>query len=74
MADLELCAEAPRHRWRLGSYEFERYPRSQTGPGSRGRWGCCYRNMRGVGNCRTPFGAFLALRRWMREPNRPVEA
>jgi len=41
-------------------------------PPPRGRWGCCYRNMRGAGNCRTPLGAFFALRRWMRQPVTPA--
>jgi hypothetical protein len=66
-------AEGPRKRWHLGAYEFTRYARTQTGPGWRGRWGCCYRNSRGAANCRSPFTAFIALRRSMRVPARPVE-
>ena len=65
-AETELqCAAGPRNHWRIGSYEFERYARDQGAPGSR-RWGCCWRNSRGVENCRSPLGAFLALRRVLR--------
>jgi hypothetical protein len=65
------CAPGPRSRWVIGSYAFERWARTQEGPGSRGRWGCCCRNSRGVSNCRTPLAAFLSLRRWMRQPDAP---
>jgi hypothetical protein len=67
------CAPGPRSRWRIGPYEFERWPRAEDGPASAGRWGCCYRNSRGVGNCRSPLGAFLALRRRLREPSPPPQ-
>jgi hypothetical protein len=53
----------PRSRWRIGQWEFRRYARAEHGPGSRGRWGCTWRNSRGIGNCRTPLGAYLGLRR-----------
>jgi hypothetical protein len=66
------CAESPRYRWRVGPYEFQRYARSQDGPGSRGRWGCNSRG-RGVANYRTPIGAFFAMLRWQKVPARPVE-
>ena len=59
------CEPGAKNRWRIGSYEFERW--------SRGRWGCCYRNDRGVANCRSPVAAFFALRRWLREPSVPCE-
>jgi hypothetical protein len=47
--------------WQIGGFRFERYPRDITG---RGRWGCCWDNMIGVANHRTPAGAFLAVRRF----------
>lgn len=63
MADTELrCAAAPRHRWRIGRYQLAF---------DHGRWdlndGC-----KGVGNHRTPIGAWFALRRWQRTPSRPA--
>lgn len=36
----------------------------------RGRWGMSD-GSKGVGGCRTPFGAWLALRRWQRTPTPP---
>jgi hypothetical protein len=66
-----LCAAGPRNRWRTGSYAFERWPRAESGPGSGGRWGCCYRSSRGVANYRSPLGAFLGLRRELRKPPAP---
>jgi hypothetical protein len=53
-------------RLTIGSYTFERIPRADHGPGSHGRWGCSWRNKIGVGNCRTPFGAFVKLRLFLR--------
>jgi hypothetical protein len=54
-------------RYRLGKFTFEHQPN--------GRWGVSD-GMLGVGGHRTPLGAYLALRRWRRDPAscRPVEA
>jgi hypothetical protein len=37
-----------------------------------GRWGVSD-GMLGVSNRRTPLGAYLALRRWRKVPNRPIK-
>jgi hypothetical protein len=61
--EAEHCAAAPRHRWQIGRYRLEY---------DSGRWGLSDR-CKGVGNCRTPLGAWLALRRWQRVKTEPVE-
>lgn len=63
---LEPLIGAVGKRWRIGPYEFGRMPRAASGPGSRGRWGCCWRNQLGTAQYRSPLGAFLGLRRAMR--------
>ena len=64
MAETELhCAAAPRHRWHIGRYRIEY---------ERGKWGISD-GCKGVGNYRTPIGAWLALRRWQRTPTQPAE-
>jgi hypothetical protein len=56
------CGAAPRHRWRIGRYEIDY---------EHGRWGMSD-GCKGAGQCRTPWGAWLALRRWQRTPSQPV--
>lgn len=64
MAETELhCAAASRHRWRIGRYQIEY---------DHGRWGL-NDDCKGVAECRSPLGAWLALRRWQRTPSQPVE-
>jgi len=54
-------------RWTVGEYTLEWW-----GPESAPkRWGLSAHG-KGVQGCRTPFGAFLALRRWRRVPNQPI--
>jgi hypothetical protein len=64
MAETELhCAAAPRHRWRIGRYQVEY---------ERGKWGISD-GCKGVGGHKTPWRAWLALRRWQRTPSGPVD-
>jgi hypothetical protein len=63
MAETELPCAAPRHRWRIGRYQVEY---------DHGKWGL-NDGCKGVGNCHTLIGAWLALRRWQRTPSGPVE-
>lgn len=67
-ADLAEASEAllpsvgsHRKSWTIAGYEFTRTR------GTRRPWGCG-KLMRGVAGARTPVGAFIALRRWEREP------
>lgn len=68
---LENCAAAP-PSWQLGRHRFERMPKAEAGPGSRGRWGVSNGRL-GVSNYRTPVGAYLALRRFARQPAGPCD-
>lgn len=62
MSEIEfLPVQGPRHRWTVGAYTFALYT---TGP-QRWRWECSAYG-RGVGGHRTPVGACIALRRWLR--------
>jgi hypothetical protein len=63
----DLPCKAPDHRWTLFGYTFSVYT---SGP-QRWRWEASAHG-RGVGGHRTPLGAFLHLRRWMKEPARPA--
>jgi hypothetical protein len=49
----------------IGRYSFTRL-RSRNGH----RWECSD-GMRAVGGCRTPWGAFIAQRRWSKVPASP---
>jgi hypothetical protein len=49
--------------WQIGRYRFSRWSRAVTG--GRARWGASA-DGKGVANYRTPLGAFIALRRFMR--------
>lgn len=52
-------------RLQIGHYRWE------FGPGL--RFGLCDTYVgRGVGFCRTPWGAWVALRRWKRAPASPI--
>lgn len=59
----------PRRMVTIGPYCFSRYRREHIN--GRRRWECSAHG-RGAGPCRTPFGAFIALRRWMKEPVTPL--
>lgn len=64
----ENAARGPNHRWRVGAYTFALY--TLPGDPQRWRWECSAHG-REVGHHRTPWGAFIALRKWLKEPARP---
>lgn len=60
----DMAVARPRPAFAIGRYEFART--------RNGRWECSdLKRGRGVGGCRTPLGAYLALRRWQKEPATP---
>lgn len=61
--DEQLASRGPDRTWTLFGYRFERY-----GFRPRRRWGCNNGKGRGVDMHRNPLFAFLALRRWEKEP------
>lgn len=66
----DQCAQGPTGlRFTLGGYEFRHYRKGQTH--LRGRWEAT-KHGRGVGGAHTPFDAWWRLRKWMREPLRPI--
>lgn len=70
MSEISSAAQPPTWRWRIGPYEFARYRRAHAL--HRGLWECSAHGS-GVGGHRTPVGAFLHLRRWLREPVKPTD-
>jgi hypothetical protein len=62
--ELDRCMKAP-SQLTVGRYRWEFYPGLRFGL-------CDTRVGRGVGRCRTPWGAWIALRRWKKQPGRPV--
>lgn len=63
------CAWGPTWRWKFHGWQVTRYKREHR---SDGRLWEATAHGRGVSGYRTPFTALLALRRWLKEPARPM--